>query len=157
MQDIWPHRLYNISKDLLRINLYILLVWFSDLFVRKPRRTPVRLRFRHMTINNMIQKELAALIGVRVTTVNNWIRGISMPSMDNLVKLAEVFRISEADFFVGEPKDGDTRNKYSYMSIQKQDLLRLFDKNADFRRYVEIGLSAARSGQIAKLLQKVEE
>ena len=112
---------------------------------------------RHMTINNMIQKELAALIGVRVTTVNNWIRGISMPSMDNLVKLAEVFRISEADFFVGEPKDGDTRNKYSYMSIQKQDLLRLFDKNADFRRYVEIGLSAARSGQIAKLLQKVEE
>ena len=77
--------------------------------------------------------------------------------MDNLVKLAEVFRISEADFFVGEPKDGDTRNKYSYMSIQKQDLLRLFDKNADFRRYVEIGLSAARSGQIAKLLQKVEE
>ena len=112
---------------------------------------------RHMTINNMIQKELAALVGVRVTTVNNWIRGISMPSMDNLVKLAEVFRISEADFFVGEPKDGDTRNKYSYMSIQKQDLLRLFDKNADFRRYVEIGLSAARSGQIAKLLQRVEE
>ena len=33
------------GKDLLRINLYILLVWFSDLIVRKPRRTPVRLRF----------------------------------------------------------------------------------------------------------------
>ena len=33
------------TKDLSRINLYILLVWFSDLFVRKPRRTPVRLRF----------------------------------------------------------------------------------------------------------------
>ena len=112
---------------------------------------------RHMTINNMIQKELAALIGVRVTTVNNWIRGISMPSMDNLVKLAEVFRISEADFFVGEPKDGDTRNKYSYMSIQKQDLLRLFDKNADFRRYVGIGLTAARNGQISELLKRVEE
>ena len=32
-------------KELLRINLYILLVWFSDLIVRKPRRTPVRLRF----------------------------------------------------------------------------------------------------------------
>ena len=27
------------TKDLSRINLYILLVWFSDLFVRKPRRT----------------------------------------------------------------------------------------------------------------------
>ena len=36
---------YFLYKDLLRINLYILLVWFSDLFVRKPRRTPVRLRF----------------------------------------------------------------------------------------------------------------
>ena len=25
------------GKELLRINLYILLVWFSDFFVRKPR------------------------------------------------------------------------------------------------------------------------
>ena len=50
------------AKDLSRINLYILLVWFSDLFVRKPRRTkdlsgnylgmclpaiPLACRFRH--------------------------------------------------------------------------------------------------------------
>ena len=27
------------AKDLSRMNLYILLVWFSDLFARKPRRT----------------------------------------------------------------------------------------------------------------------
>ena len=112
---------------------------------------------RHMTINNMIQKELAALIGVRVTTVNNWIRGVSMPSMENLIKLAEIFRITEGDLFIGEPKDGDARNKYAYMPIQKQDLLKLFDKNADFRRYIEIGLSAARSGQISELLKKVQE
>lgn len=112
---------------------------------------------RHITINSMTQKELAALVGVRVTTVNNWIRGVSMPSMDNLIKLAEIFRITEAEFFIGEPKDGDTRNKYSYMSIQKQDLLKLFDKNADFRRYVGIGLTAARNGQISELLKRVEE
>ena len=55
---------------------------------------------RHMTINNMIQKELAALVGVRVTTVNNWIRGVSMPSMENLIKLAEIFRITEGDLFL---------------------------------------------------------
>ena len=40
----------NISKELLRINLYILLVWFSDLIVRKPRRTKKQSGTRTLTV-----------------------------------------------------------------------------------------------------------
>jgi transcriptional regulator with XRE-family HTH domain len=134
--------------------------WKNDKEIAKrtgnsPKETITRNIQRHMKINNMTQKELAALLGVRVTTVNNWIRGISVPSMESLIKLAEIFRISEGDFF-NEPKDGDTRNKNSYMSIQKQDLLKQYEKNADFHRYVEIGLSAVRSGRISELLKQID-
>jgi transcriptional regulator with XRE-family HTH domain len=122
---------------------------------KSPKETVTFNILRHMKINHMSQKELAALAGVRATTVNNWIRGISTPSMENLIKLAEIFRMSEADFFYDQ-KDGDTRNKYSFLSIQKQDLLKLYDKNTDFHRYVEIGLSAVRSGRISELLKQLE-
>jgi transcriptional regulator with XRE-family HTH domain len=122
---------------------------------KKAKETVTRNILRHMKINNMTQKELAALVGVRTTTVNNWIRGISIPSIESLMKLAEIFRISEADFFT-EPKNGDNRNKYSFLSIQKQDILKLYEKNTDFHRYVEIGLSAVRSGRISELLKQIE-
>ena len=42
-------------KDLSRINLYILLVYFSDSFVRKPHRTSVRLRFLPRSRKNILR------------------------------------------------------------------------------------------------------
>jgi len=51
-------------------------------------------------MHGLSQKELAARVGVTVGAVSKWERGLSMPDGTHLRKLAEIFNIPVAEFFV---------------------------------------------------------
>lgn len=57
----------------------------------------------HLETANMSQRELARLTGVRLGTVQNWLRG-GLPGADNLRKLGDVFDVDPHDF-LADPFD----------------------------------------------------
>lgn len=50
--------------------------------------------------NNMSQKDLAKLVGVSDVAISRWERGTRIPNAENIVNLANVFKIS-ADYLLG--------------------------------------------------------
>jgi len=53
-----------------------------------------------MEQNKMKAKELADLLGISVQSISKWCHGISLPSMDNLVILAELFHVSIEEILI---------------------------------------------------------
>ncbi len=54
--------------------------------------------------SNLSQESLAELVGVSRQAVTRWEAGQSMPSMENMIKLSEIFAVS-MDEFTGNFKD----------------------------------------------------
>lgn len=51
----------------------------------------------HRRSMNMPQAELARLLDVRTATVSYWEHGKSKPTIDDLIKLAKIFGVSEQE------------------------------------------------------------
>jgi transcriptional regulator with XRE-family HTH domain len=52
------------------------------------------------------QFEVAAQLGVTITTVYNWERGVSEPTGRNLQKIARLYGVSPFDILLPEPARG---------------------------------------------------
>lgn len=65
----------------------------------KPKVTLTKRKIGHRLYNarsfsNMTMKEVAEKIGVRYSTVWGWENGISIPRVDNLIKLSRLYEVS---------------------------------------------------------------
>lgn len=58
--------------------------------------------------NKYTQKDLAALLGVKPTTVASWEQGRNKPLMDKVTKLSTLFRVSPTDLIGKEKNTSDT-------------------------------------------------
>lgn len=51
--------------------------------------------------NELTQKDLAYFVGVKEKAVSLWETDVFYPSMENLRRICEIFRISAEEFFKG--------------------------------------------------------
>lgn len=79
---------------------------------------------------NLTQKEIAAACGVSTSTVSTWSKGINMPRMDKLERLAAFFNLPTSYFI--EPRDKDPgfddftfamQNEFQNLTEDDQQLL----------------------------------
>lgn len=53
-----------------------------------------------MQKNKMRAKDLADFLGISVQSISKWCHGVTLPSMDNLVILAELFHVSIEEILI---------------------------------------------------------
>lgn len=51
---------------------------------------------------NLSQEKMAEMLGVNEKTVRNWEKGVTIPTMDDVVSIANLFNISLEEIFSGE-------------------------------------------------------
>jgi len=71
---------------------------------------------------NLTQKELASIVGVHFSHMSRYERGISLPSIDVVKKLAQLFHVS-ADYLLFDDGQAMVRG-----SIADQELLQQFER-----------------------------
>jgi transcriptional regulator with XRE-family HTH domain len=71
---------------------------------------------------NLTQKELASIVGVHFSHMSRYERGISLPSIDVVKKLAQMFHVS-ADYLLFDDSQALVR-----ASIADQELLQQFER-----------------------------
>ncbi|MDC7243813.1 MAG: helix-turn-helix transcriptional regulator [Sphaerochaetaceae bacterium] len=64
----------------------------------------------------LTKTELAKLVGVTKDTVSNWELGVSMPDLENIIKLSEIFGVS-TDFLL---KDRKSNSDFSYYTVEAE-------------------------------------
>lgn len=98
--------------------------------------------------NGMTQSDLAKKIGITRSSVNAWEMGISVPSTQYLVELAQLFHVS-TDYLLG--LDSTKKLDISFLSEDEQrvvsQLLALFTPNTILNEaFKESGLEAKIKG-----------
>ena len=78
----------------------------------------VQLRKEH----NLTQKELASMVGVHFSHMSRYERGISLPSIDVVKKLAQMFHVS-ADYLLFDESQATVRAQ-----VADQELLQQFER-----------------------------
>lgn len=73
-----------------------------DEFKQEIRRYFQNSLIRLMARDDLSQADLAALIGVSSTAINNWVLGYNVPRMDRIDQLADVFHVPRSEL-IGDP------------------------------------------------------
>jgi len=63
------------------------------------------------------QQDLAKMVGVNKTTIQDWESGLALPDMDNAVKLSDVLNVS-LDYLL---KDKNNNSDFSYYTIHNDE------------------------------------
>lgn len=100
----------------------------------------VQLRRAH----NLTQKELAKIIGVHFSHLSRYERGISLPSVDVIKKLAQVFNVS-TDFLLFDDASETVR-----ASIADRELLRQFERISQMGEREKAAIKTVLEGVIVK-------
>lgn len=81
----------------------------------------------YININGMQQNEFAKAIGENATTVNNWCKGISMPGLGKIQKVADYFGIGKSDLTDDRMVDADARTDAKFLNdIETMDMIRKY-------------------------------
>lgn len=84
-----------------------------------------------LSITQKTQKEVADAIGVSPQTFNTWCKGVALPRMGKIQKLAEYFHVSKTDLI-----DDKAQHNISEQDDRAQDLFKRLD-SADKGRVIE--------------------
>ncbi len=101
--------------------------------------------------NGMTQKEAAEKAGLKYTTLNSWVKGISYPKEEHLTKLAEVFDCTYADL-----TSDHVDSRWGYLSMTEQQILTIYRGNEPFRRVVNLAIEAYHSGNLITFAEILE-
>lgn len=71
---------------------------------------------------NLTQKELADKLGLKLTTISSWERGVSSPDIETLIMLCDIFNMSLSEMY------GVERGNLSHEEIMLIDKYRKLDK-----------------------------
>ena len=104
--------MYNLSEEELKVIFSQNLNYYLNLF-------------------NKSQKEVADAIDVIPTTFSSWTRGISLPRMGKVEKLADYFGIKKTDLI--EERSHNTDDKYS---VENAKLLNSIKNNENLRNFL---------------------
>lgn len=80
----------------------------------------------YLNLNNMQQKELAQILGIRPSTITNWLKQTAMPQVSTIQKIADYFRIGKSDL-VDEKLDSDSNLDARIISdIKTVNMVKMF-------------------------------
>ena len=80
----------------------------------------------YLNLNNMQQKELAQILGIRPSTITNWLKQTAMPQVSTIQKIAYYFRIGKSDL-VDEKLDSDSNLDARIISdIRTVNMVKMF-------------------------------
>ncbi len=77
---------------------------------------------RLLSERNLMQLEVAKSIGVSAQTFNTWCRGVALPRMDKIQRLADYFRINKSELI----DEHYASNEDTSITDEEQALLELF-------------------------------
>lgn len=109
---------------------------------------------QYMNTNGMQQADLAKASGLSPQNINNWIVKVSYPTEPHLERLAEALLVSPEELTTDHTMAADYRREYR--SIAQNKLLRYYEEDILFRRFVDAGLDAKGRGEISKLLEAIK-
>lgn len=98
------------------------------------------------------QLDLANYLNVSNTTVNNWVKGYSMPRMDKVDKICQFFMINRSDLLESNPQEEFTGNQSSPKGIRIPVLGKVaagipIEAITDIEDWEEIPQSMAKTGE----------
>ena len=73
-------------------------------------------------INNLTQKELGKKMGVSAQTILNWENNVYQPSVNELIKLADIFNVS-LDYLVNRERKNNIDDIKKELAKMPQDIL----------------------------------
>lgn len=80
----------------------------------------------YLNLNNMQQKELAQILGIRPSTITNWLKQTAMPQVSTIQKIADYFRIGKSDL-VDEKLDSNSNLDARIISdIRTVNMVKMF-------------------------------
>lgn len=80
----------------------------------------------YLNLNNMQQKELAQILGIRPSTITNWLKQTAMSQVSTIQKIADYFRIGKSDL-VDEKLDSDSNLDARIISdIRTVNMVKMF-------------------------------
>ena len=108
-----------------------------------------------MSEKNVTSAWLAEQVGISKVAVSNIVTGKSSPSLDNILKIADVLNVSIVEL-IGEKKE-DTKKTDSVEAYSSEYCSAeiTYDMNADYREYeLELAGSAAPQDEILRKIAK---
>lgn len=93
---------------------------------------------------NLTQKELAKLVGVHFSHMSRYERGLAVPSVDVIKRIAQMFRVS-ADYLLFDDTDAMV-----WAPILDQELLRQFELIAQMSEREKSAVKTILEGMILK-------
>ena len=73
-------------------------------------------------INNLTQKDLGKKMGVSAQTILNWENNVYQPSVNELIKLADIFNVS-LDYLVNRERKNNIDDIKKELAKMPQDIL----------------------------------
>lgn len=71
--------------------------------------------------NNMTQDELASKLFVTRTTISKWENGKYFPSLEMMIKLSEIFKVSSNEIYAGEKYTKNNKRNLDNIIIKVLD------------------------------------
>lgn len=88
------------------------------------------------------QKYVAFSVGVNPSIVSRWESGITVPSRENIQKLAEIFQVT-SDFLLGITEEEDMKNDFDLDSNEKKLVFDFRLLNSQGKEYIMQTMSMA--------------
>lgn len=87
----------------------------------------------YMEKNNLSRQDLCQALGIKYTTLTDWLKAKTYPRIDKIELMANYFGISKADL-VEEHRSEDTDDFRDRMQAEYGVLFDLIDKASDYQR-----------------------
>lgn len=110
----------------------------------------------YLTKNNISQNELAKLLDVSPTSVNNWCRGLKTPRMNKVDNICRIFHINRSDLIEEHTEEEKPNNGY-YLDPGAAELAQELYERPEMRVLFDASRKATKEDieQVADILKKL--
>ena len=109
---------------------------------------------RYLEINGLSQAQLARRAGIKLTTLNNWLRNETYPKQENLIKLAQTLGCSVPDLTESESYL-DERKKF--LTVGLSLLVNYYSNDKEFQKFCDYSLKLHRENRLHAYALKLYE
>ncbi|WP_051276382.1 helix-turn-helix domain-containing protein [Desulfovirgula thermocuniculi] len=102
---------------------------------------------------NLLQKELASMLGVSRAAVTSWENGSRVPEFETLQRIADVLEVS-VDYLLGRTDDPTPKSARQEMRKEAEKSLRSYKKQEEDTKQKEIESPKPARLTVAELLQR---
>lgn len=120
------------------------IIWSKEVFAENLKR--------YMDAKGITQKELAEIVGVSATSVNEWIKAKKYPRIDKIEIMANYFHILKSDLIEDKKDQRADREKMQKKNDTMTDIVMRMRMDSDFLYIVE-SLHSRNDSEIMELMK----